>query len=186
MDRVFAQVSERIDLLLQQKDVLFVAIDGNCTAGKTTLTQRLAERYDCNVFHMDDFFLRPEQRTPERYEEAGGNVDYERFLQEVLLPLKEGGVFSYRPFDCSTFSLSAPIGVIPKKLNIIEGTYSQHPYFGHPYDLTVFLSVTEQVQRSRILERPAFLHQSFFEKWIPMEAKYFEAFRIRENADVIL
>lgn len=186
MDEIFAQVSEHIDLLLQQKEVLFVAIDGNCTAGKTTLVQRLAERYDCNVFHMDDFFLRPEQRTPERYVEAGGNVDYERFLQEVLLPLKEGRAFSYRPFDCSTFSLSEPIKVIPKKLNIIEGTYSQHPYFGNPYDLKVFLSVSEQLQRSRILERPAFLHQRFFEQWIPMEMRYFEAFRIRENADVVL
>lgn len=30
-------------------------------------------------FGLDDFFLRMEQRTPERLREVGGNVDYERF-----------------------------------------------------------------------------------------------------------
>ena len=34
---------------------------------------------------MDDFFLRPEQRRPERFAEPGGNVDRERFAAEVLV-----------------------------------------------------------------------------------------------------
>jgi hypothetical protein len=139
----------------------------------TTLAAKLAEIYDCNVFHMDDFFLRPEQRTPERFAEAGGNVDYERFREEVLLPLTAHIPFSYRPFDCSSFTLSAPVPVIPKKLNIIEGTYSHHPYFGDPYDLKILLTVTPEIQRERILRRPAFLHRRFFEQWIPMENRYF-------------
>ena len=130
---------------------------------------------------MDDFFLRPEQRTPERFAEVGGNVDYERFQEEVLLPLKSRKAFSYRPFDCSTFTLAAPVSVAPKKLNIIEGTYSHHPYFGNPYDLKVLLTVDEETQRQRILERPTFLHKRFFEEWIPMENRYFEAFRFLIN-----
>ena len=176
----------RIDLLLSQNETVLVSIDGSCTSGKTTVAGLLAEEYDCNVFHMDDFFLRPEQRTPERFAETGGNVDYERFREEVLLPLVSGTPFSYRPFDCSTFTLAAPIAVIPKKLNIIEGTYSQHPYFGQPYDLKVFLTVTPEVRRERILQRPAFLHDRFFKQWIPMEQQYFEGFRIGETADLII
>ena len=72
------------------KNFVMVAIDGKCTSGKTTLASKLAEIYDCNVFHMDDFFLRPEQRTSERFAEIGGNVDYERFQEEVLFPLRSG------------------------------------------------------------------------------------------------
>lgn len=166
-------IRKKIDELLTQKDMVIVAIDGKCTSGKTTLASKLAEIYDCNVFHMDDFFLRPGQRTPERFAEVGGNVDYERFREEVLLPLKTGKAFSYRPFDCSTFTLAAPVAVTPKKLNIIEGTYSHHPYFGNPYDLKILLTVDEEIQRQRILERPAFLHKRFFEEWIPMENRYF-------------
>ena len=163
-----------------------MAIDGNCTSGKTTLANQLAANYDCNIFHMDDFFLRPEQRTPERFSEVGGNVDYERFLAEVLIPLKLGKPFSYRPFDCSTFELTDPITVIPKKVNIVEGTYSLHPYFGESYDLKILLTITPELQRQRIMERPAFLHKRFFEAWIPMENRYFEGFAISEKCDIVL
>ena len=108
MEQIMETAKKQIDELLAAKDTVIVAIDGKCTSGKTTLASKLAEIYDCNVFHMDDFFLRPEQRTPERFAEIGGNVDYERFREEVLLPLKSGKAFSYRPFDCSL--RSAPAG----------------------------------------------------------------------------
>lgn len=172
-------VVKQIDGLLTQKDLIIVAIDGKCTSGKTTLASKLAQIYDCNVFHMDDFFLRPEQRTRSRFAEVGGNVDYERFQEEVLLPLRSGRSFSYRPFDCKTFTLSVPIIVTPKRLNIVEGTYSHHPYFGNPYDLKILLTVDEETQRRRILDRPEFLHKRFFEEWIPMENRYFDTL-IRE------
>ena len=172
-------VIKQIDDVLTQKDTVIVAIDGKCTSGKTTLASKLAELYDCNVFHIDDFFLRPEQRTPERFAEVGGNVDYERFQEEVLLSLRSGRSFSYRPFDCKTFTLSASVFVTPKRMNIIECTYSHHPYFGNPYDLKILLTVDDETQRRRILDRPEFLHKRFFEEWIPMENRYFDTL-IRE------
>ena len=62
---------------------ILVAIDGRCGSGKTTLGEYLKGQLDCNLFHMDDFFLRMEQRTPDRMKETGGNVDYERFYETV-------------------------------------------------------------------------------------------------------
>lgn len=186
MSNTLEFVKERIDLLLAEKEQVIIAIDGNCTAGKTTLANQLAEIYDCNVFHMDDFFLRPEQRTRSRFAEVGGNVDYERFLEEVLLPLKSSKDFSFRPFDCGSFELTDPVAVAPKKLNIIEGTYSLHPYFGDIHDLKVFLSITPELQRERILQRPAFLHKRFFEEWIPMENQYFDGLHIPGKCDILL
>ena len=177
---------KKIDELLLQEKPVIVAIDGPCASGKSTLAAKLEREYDCNVLHLDDFFLRPEQRTAQRFAEPGGNVDYERFLEEVLLPLRDGNEFSYRPFDCSTFALTEPVTVVPKKLTIIEGSYSHHPYFGDCYDLRVFLIVDEQVQRQRILQRPAFLHRRFFEEWIPMEQMYFTHFDIPQKCNLIL
>ena len=179
-------IRKKIDELLTQKETVIVAIDGKCTSGKTTLASKLAEIYDCNVFHMDDFFLRTEQRTPDRFAEVGGNADYERFQEEVLLPLKSGKAFSYCAFDCSTFTLAAPVAVAPKRLNIIEGTYSHHPYFGNPYDMKILLTVDEETQQKRILERPAFLHKRFFEEWIPMENRYFDGFAISANSHITI
>ena len=186
MNKILGMLKKKIDTLLEENNLVIVAIDGKCTSGKTTLASKLAEIYDCNVFHMDDFFLRPEQRTPERFAEVGGNVDYERFQEEVLLPLKDGKAFSYRPFDCSTFTIAPPVAVTPKKLNIIEGTYSHHPYFGNPYDLKILLTVDEETQRQRILERPAFLHKRFFEEWIPMENRYFNVLLFSDRIDITL
>ena len=185
MDRLEI-VSAHIDWFLQHRGRITVAIEGRCTSGKTTLAAQLAEKYDCNVFHMDDFFLRPTQRTPERFAEVGGNVDYERFQEEILISLQSGKPFSYRPFDCKAFSFSEPVKIAPKQLNIIEGSYSMHPYFGTPYDLKILLTVDPETQRQRILQRPAFLHQQFFEKWIPMENRYLETFAIPEKADILL
>lgn len=184
MEKRLEILKNRIDELLAQKQQVLVAIDGKCTSGKTTLARQLAESYDCNVFHMDDFFLRPEQRTPERFAEVGGNVDYERFLEEVLLPLKTGKPFSYRPFQCATFTMADPVAVMPKKLNIVEGTYSLHPHFANPYDLTVLLTVEPETQHQRILQRPQRVHKPFFELWIPMENAYLEALAV--HADIIL
>ena len=175
----------RLEELLARQDRVILAIDGCCTAGKTTLAEKIAAEFDCNVFHMDDFFLQPHQRTPRRYEEAGGNVDYERFREEVLLPLEVGLPFSYRPFSCRTFALAEPVAVMPKALNIVEGTYSLHPHFGECYDLKVLLTVSPETQRSRILQRPAHLHQSFFDRWIPMERRYLEELDIASRCDFV-
>lgn len=183
---MYEAVIRAIDALLEKKNRLIVAVDGSCTSGKTTLAAALAAHYDCNVFHMDDFFLRPEQRTPERLAQVGGNVDYERFDRQVLQPLREGKAFSYRPFDCGSLTLSEEVAVSPKKLNIVEGTYSHHPYFGDGYDLKILLTVTQDTQRQRILQRPAFLHERFFSQWIPMEERYFSQMEIREKADLVL
>ena len=174
----------RIDALLATGRKILIAIDGNCTAGKTTLAAMLEKVYDCNVLHMDDFFLRPEQRTPERYEEVGGNVDYERFREEVLLPLTAHTPFSYRPFDCKTLTLHSPVEVMTKRLNIIEGSYSMHPYFGECYDLKIFLGVAPELQKLRVLERPAAVQQRFFDTWIPLENRYIKEFSVREDCDL--
>ena len=86
-----------IDARLAQGKRTMLAIDGPCGSGKTTLAALLARLYDCPVFHADDFFLRPEQRTPARFAEPGGNLDRERLLEEVLAPLRQGQPVSLPP-----------------------------------------------------------------------------------------
>ena len=54
------QLIKAMDVLLEGEGPVIVAIDGPCAAGKTTLAGKLQAAYDCNLFHMDDFFLRPE------------------------------------------------------------------------------------------------------------------------------
>ena len=186
MKRITAEIRRKAEMLLKEKKQIIIAIDGSCTSGKSTLAAALAEQLDCNLFHVDDFFLRPEQRTVERLKEIGGNVDYERFYREVLKPLKTGGAFTYRTYDCRTGLLAEEVSVAPSRINIIEGSYSHHPYFGNVYDLKVFLKVSPEIRDQRIRRRLPLLQKKFFTDWIPMEQRYFEAFSIPEKADLVV
>lgn len=164
-----------------------LAIEGGSASGKSTLSALLSELYDCTVFHMDDFFLRPEQRTAERFAEPGGNIDRERFLEEVLTPLSAGEPFTYKVFDCSTMTLGESVQAVPKKLTVIEGAYSMHPELSDHYDFTVLLKVSKDLQRERIRKRnTATLAERFFNEWIPLEEKYFSHFNVEEKCDMVI
>lgn len=162
-----------------------IAIDGRCGAGKTTLALKLQKQLRCSIIHMDDFFLRPEQRTLERLNEPGGNVDYERFYDEVIIPLKESRAFSYKPFLCHTQTFGDPVFISPSQLTIIEGSYSCHPRFWDFCDLHIFLDIDPQEQIKRITQRNGKAAAKLFEDiWIPLEEKYFEAYNIKEKCEI--
>lgn len=159
-----------------------VAIDGVCGGGKSTLGKWLAERYECNLFHMDDFFLQSGQRTPQRYAQAGGNVDYERFYEEIVRHLADEEGIVYRRFDCRTMELGEFRSVPRRRLNIIEGAYSCHPYFGDIYQVRFFVDLSAIEQRERILARNGDkMYRRFEREWIPMENLYFDTYGIREK-----
>lgn len=182
----YLEVFRRIDALLDQKASVTVAIDGNSGAGKSSLAALMAEVYNCNVFHMDDFFLPPLRKTAGRLDQPGGNVDYERFRGEVITGLKSGESFEYRRYDCQTGELSAPVHVTPKRLNIVEGVYSLHPALDMSYDLSIFLKTEGVQQCRRILERNGKAMLSRFEnEWIPLENHYFDALRIEQKCDIV-
>ena len=183
--RGFLPLFYRIDELMQRKKSVAVAIDGNSAAGKSSLAGLLKSAYNCNVFPMDSFFLRPTQKTRGRLDEPGGNIDYERFEEEVLGPLKSGEPFAYRTYDCRTEQLSAPVPVEPNPLNVIEGVYSMHPLFAGAYDVKVFLSLGETEQRRRLLERNANLYDRFINEWIPMENKFFKYYGVPGRCDFV-
>ena len=171
--------------LLSVKNRVVIAIDGGAASGKTTLADLLAKRYGGEIVHMDDFFLRPEQRRPERYAEVGGNIDRERFSEEVLLPLSKNEPIIYRKFDCSTMTLSEPIKVETKKLTIIEGAYSMHPVFCEHYDLSVFLDISPDLQKKRIEKRNSpEMAERFYNQWIPLEEIYFSQTQIKERCNI--
>ena len=171
-----------------EKAPLLAAVDGRCGAGKTTLAAFLQEKFGWSVLHMDHFFLRPEQRTKDRLDMPGGNVDYERFLEEVLLPLKKGArEIAYRPFDCREMALAEPILIAPAEVCLVEGSYSCHPALWDYYDLHVFLSVDAEEQMRRIVRRNGKEGAKMFrDRWILMEERHFAAYRVEERCELRL
>jgi len=167
--------------------VKVVAIEGKCGSGKTIYAKGLAALLSAGIVHMDDFFLPEELRTPERLAEAGGNIHYERFTEEVIPNLRNPEGFTYGRFDCGKMMMRGERRVEPAMLRIVEGSYSCHPKLGDYMDIRVFLDVDEEVQKSRLTERDGEEVLEHFEKvWIPMEQKYYEAFDIQGRADVTI
>lgn len=179
-------VIERIERVYTERERVFVAFDGPCTSGKTTLATVLQRRFGGNVLHMDDFFLRPEQRTPERFAEPGGNVDRERFEDEVLAPLAAGKIAQYRPWDCHTGDFAASRNVEPARLTIVEGSYSMHPALRGYYDLMICLTIDSGEQLRRLEARNPRMLQRFIDEWIPLENRYFASTETRTAADMIV
>lgn len=164
-----------------------IAIDGNCGSGKTTLGNYLARELNASLFPMDDFFLQPHQRTEARLSEPGGNVDYERFKEEVLDHVADADGITYRPFSCREWKLADAVTVPYNDIVIVEGSYSHHPYFEDIYHVKIFLEISQSEQKKRIVDRDGEAIWPMFEqKWIPMENKYFETFEIKENSHYIV
>lgn len=177
----FAPAAEKLKELLADLDykILLVGIDGRCCSGKTTLGYYLQEKFGGNLFHMDDFFLQDHQRTKERLGEPGGNVDYERFRAEVLAPIRKRQTVIYRKFSCRERRIVSEEEIPWQRLNIIEGSYSQHPYFQDPYQLKIFMDISRETQIRNIQKRNGEERLAdFIERWIPMEETYFREFKV--------
>lgn len=181
---IVEDIMKKAEAFLQQhnKNSLLIAIDGMCGAGKSTLGSLLQERLGGNLFHMDDFFLQPHQRTEERLNEIGGNVDYERFNEEILRKLEDAESFEYGVFDCSKQCINRRVYAEKKRVSIIEGSYCLHPYFKKKADICIFLEVEKEEQIRRIRERNTTEQvKRFKDEWIPKENVYFSTFAIREK-----
>lgn len=181
------ELKQEIRRLLEQQGSVVVAVEGHCAAGKTTLAQELSAEFGARIFHADDYFLRPEQRTAQRLEEIGGNFDRERFAEEVAGAAQTRQNAFCRKYFCSSGTLSEPFEVEFTPVTVIEGSYCMHPALGEYYDLGVFVDISPEEQSRRIMQRNGReLHKRFVEEWIPMENRYFKAMGIPDKCRFII
>ncbi len=176
-------------ITVAKKERVLVAIDGMAGSGKSRLAELFAELVGADVIHMDDFFLPTNKRTMERLTEVGGNVDYERFSEEVLpeLTKDEWKPFSYRIYDCGVKALHGERLIGMSRVRIVEGSYALHPAFGKYYDFAIFLHITPEEQMRRILKRNGnVLGERFRNVWIPRENTYFREKRIAERCRYVI
>ena len=187
--------------LLKNGRPVVTAIDGRSAAGKSTTANNIADLYGGTlIIRMDDFFLPPELRGPERYEQPGGNVHYERFLAEVAGNLRKPAAgypqsLSYRVFDCAKmdYTANATFEITPDSLVVIEGAYSLRPELRDLYDFKIFMDISPQKQERRIKNRAGKRgedgeaeYKMFAEKWIPLEERYIDMFGVIGCCDLII
>jgi len=174
-------VEEIIEKMLFADKRFCLAIDGRCAAGKTTLAGQIADRYGCAIVHLDDFFL------PKGMEKKGyGNLERDRLISEVLLPLSQGKEVNYRIFSCHAQKYVKTVTIPAECSVVIEGSYALLPEFRFAYTHSIFMTVSEEEQANRIRRRNGEEGYAVFAaRWIPDEECYIAACNPQLAADRI-
>lgn len=170
-----------INRLVRTGRCAIIGIDGRCGSGKTHFTQLACDLFPCNVIHMDDFYLPAEKRQQHWEEIPGGNIDLVRLYTEVLLPLRENRQIVYRPYSCEKGAITEEKALPYRNVTVIEGSYSHHPKLLAGYDLKIFLDCGKEEQKRRLKAREGSYYTEFANRWIPMEERYFQRYRVEEE-----
>ena len=185
-DAQFLPLLAEIGTRMARQEPVCVAIDGPSAAGKSTLAEMLGAVYGCPVLHMDDYFVPQWERSTERMNRPGGNIDATRFAREVLPGMTAGTAFSTGVFDCHTQTIREIRAVPASPLYVTEGVYALHPDLADAYHIRVFMDVDPTAQAHRILRRNGKTIAARYRKeWIPLENRYFEAFSIKAQCDFV-
>ncbi|MCM1325214.1 MAG: hypothetical protein NC094_05695 [Bacteroidales bacterium] len=171
---------------VEKRNAVIIAIDGRCGSGKTSLAGLAGRLFNCNIFHMDDYYLPMAKRVQNWQSVPAGNMDLERFRKEVLLPAKEGQQVVYCPYDCQAGRMKGKQIFKPSLFTVVEGSYSHHPHLAGEYDLKIFLTCPKEEQESRLRTRERSRFTAFKEKWIPMEENYFRHFEVEAGSDIVV
>lgn len=183
----FEPLFELIEKEIPKRARTVLAIDGPAASGKSTLAALLAEKYGAQIVHMDDFFLPHERKTPERLAEFDGNIDRERFCNELLPHINSALPFSYGKYDCSAGTVISHAEVVAARLAVVEGVYSLSPHFEKCYDIKIMLTIEKGEQMARLSSRcAAWQLEKFKSVWLPLEERYFSLGGIREKCDIVL
>ena len=130
------------------------------------------------------FWLRWTAQAPAA--QAGGNVDFERVEAELIKKILKPENFTFDVYDCHTLSYFESGKVFHKRLNVVEGVYSLHPQLSGYFDYKIYLDVSPEKQEKRILDRSGEKKlERYKTEWIPLEMKYFDTYKIKEQCDVV-
>jgi uridine kinase len=130
----------------------WIGIDGLGAAGKTSFAAEIASMLpEARIVHVDDF-ARPGLR----------GWDRDRFLRQIVEPLLAGCPGRYQRWDYIDDRgrnwVEVPTGVPV----IVEGVSSTDSRLPVPWDITIWLDVTEAERHRRIMERD---NEALLERW---------------------
>lgn len=171
---------------LSAGEPLLLSIDGQCGSGKSRLAAVLERLFDCEVFHMDDYYLPADRRAEDWMDTPAGNMDLARVEQEVLRPFAAGEPLIRRRYDCQSGVLGAPETLAPAAFVVLEGSYSQHPALAAYAGLKLFLTCPEEERRRRLMAREGGYFPTFERLWMPLEERYHAAFGLPAADTLVL
>lgn len=156
---------------------VFIGVDGPGAAGKTSFADLVAAVVPrAVVVHIDDF--------------AGPSIpewDWERFREQVSVPLLGGRPARYQRWDWDTDSGAEWHDVPTRCVLVVEGVSSTRAEVHVPWDYTVWVDASRELRLRRARDRDGEANLArWLEDWMPSEERYIERERPQERVDVIV
>jgi uridine kinase len=176
----------KIYTYLKSGKVFAIAIDGKCGAGKSTLAEDIkkylkANSFEISIIHLDSF-IRPKKFRS--YYSSPKDYDFERVLNEVLIPLKNGKRALFDLYDWSSDSFKKQDIINPPTVLIIEGVNSCDKSLKDYMDFMIFVNLDKETRKQRVLKRGDFT-QKEFEVWSEAEDEIYKQRDIENYYDFV-
>jgi uridine kinase len=159
-----------------------IAIDGRGGSGKTSFAELLkAKLPDFVMLNGDDYF------EPIKDPTVWGEFNDERFIQDVIEPLKRGNSFVYRPYDWH-----ATPNITEKNIEVTRGICLERCYsfgFSLDWDLRIWVETPKDVCLERGLARENMPKEKTIPAWQLWQARedaYIQKYQPQEKADIVI
>src|SRR5665213_963652 len=159
-----------------------VALDGRGGSGKTRLAAYLPKLLkDFTFIEGDDYF------EPNDDPRTWGDFNDERFIQDVIHPLKLGSVFHYRPYDYENQVITEEQLINVRKGLCLERCYSFA--FDLDWDLKIWVETPRDICLERGLARDHDMDEALIawcDVWQPKEDIYIQKIKPLKAADILI
>lgn len=156
---------------------VWIGIDGPGGAGKSTLARRIADAVQRAVVVPVDEFWGPS--IPE--------WDWDRFLDQVVRPLRNGQDARYQEWDWVIDAGGAWHDIAAGCVVVVEGVSATRVEVDLPWALRIWVETPRETRLERALERDGpGLMARWFDDWIPSEQAYIAGQRPRERVDLVV
>lgn len=159
-----------------------IAIDGRGGSGKTSFAELLKEHLPGFItLNGDDYFEPIDDPT------VWGDFNDDRFIQDVIGPLKSGNNFTYRPYDWH-----ADPHITEEKIEVTKGICLERCYsleFGLDWDLKVWVETPKETCLERGLARENMPREKTIPAWKIWQAReddYIQKYQPQEKADIVI
>jgi uridine kinase len=175
----------------RRQRTLLVGIDGRGASGKSTLARALERAADdLAVVEFDDFYLPSadrEARAARGDTEIGGNFDWRRLRDQVLLPLSRDRPAEYQRYDWPGDRLAewhtVPVGGIV----VVEGNFCTRRELFAFYDYTLWVEAPHELRLERGIRRGGpDTRERWLTEWMPEEDRYLAAEEPASRVDLVL
>jgi uridine kinase len=187
--RPLSELAATIEARRRTDRVLLVGIDGRGGSGKSTLARALARLVPAAVvIEFDDFYRPSATRLPPGDSDIGGNFEWRRLRDQVLLPLSEGVDASYQRYDWPTDAMAEWHAVSASGVVVIEGNYSTRSELRDLYGFRLWVQAPHEQRLARGLARAHAVdtRERWLNEWMPEEERYLEAEEPWRFADVVI